>query len=525
MSPDTGAPHAVFPCRLAAVDVGSNAIRYTAAEFVDATHWVDLEVQRLPVRLGHEVFLTGRLDERAMAAAVEGMATFRRSMDNLGIARYRAVATSAVRDARNGPALVDRIRRETGIRLETITGTEEARLIWSALRSRVDLGDALWVSADLGGGSLEVSLLSQEGIQWTESHTMGTVRILEDLGEGRPDSRRFRRLVSEYARTLRFPARVEPERIAGLLATGGNMEALADLAGAPQDARGVSRLPVAHLRKVTRRLARLSVEERVRELGLREDRADVIFPAALIYAHLARLTGVDEIVVPRVGVKEGVLVDLVEDVSGPAVHASRLEQQAFNGALALGRRFQFDELHARHVTRLALMLYDQLRPLHELVEGDRRILVAAAVLHDVGLFVSYRKHHKHSLYLIHNSEIPGLSREDRVLAALVARYHRRAEPKDEHFLFLDLDSGDRHRVRKLAALLRVADALDREHQQKVSGVAARVEGRRLVLELDGRGELLLELWALRKKGRMFRSVFGLEPAPVRPPRGDGLAVI
>jgi len=525
MSPDTSAVHAAFPCRLAAIDVGSNAIRFLAVEFVDPTHWVELEFQRVPVRLGHNAFLTGNLDRAAMAGAVATMAAFRRSMDNLGIPRYRAVATSAVRDSRNGPELVDLIRRETGVRLETITGTEEARLVWTALRSRVELGSGLWISVDLGGGSLEVSLISQEGIHWTESHTMGTVRILEDLGEGESDPRRFRRLVSEYARTLRFPSRVDPREISGLLATGGNMEALADLTGAEVDARGVSRLPVSRLQDLARTLARMTVPERVSRLGLREDRADVILPAALIYGQVARLAQVGEIVVPRVGVKEGVLLDLLEDVTGPAVHASRLEQQAFNGALALGRRFQFDELHARHVTRLSLSLFDQLRELHGLSDLDRRILVVAAVLHDAGQFISYRKHHKHSLYLIHNSEVPGVSRDDRTLAALVARYHRRAEPKEEHFLYADLPGEERERVRRLAALLRLADALDREHLQKVPSFSARIEDGRLLLELEGRGELLLEHWALRKKGRMFTSVFGLEVDAVRARRDLGPSVI
>lgn len=524
MSPDTSHAHHRFPCRLAAVDVGSNAIRFMAVEFVDPVRWIDLDVQRVPVRLGHNAFLTGNLDRETMAGAVEAMAAFRRSMDTLGIPRYRAVATSAVRDSRNGPELVDLIRRETGLHLETITGTEEARLVWTALRSRVDFGEDLWLSVDLGGGSLEVSLVSHEGIHWTESHTMGTVRILEDLGEGETDPRRFRRLVSEYARTLRFPTRVSPGQISGLLATGGNMEALADLAGAEVDDRGVSRVPVARLKDLAKMLARMSVEDRIRELGLREDRADVILPAALIFGHVARLAEVDEIVVPRVGVKEGVLLDLLEDLTGPAVHASRLEQQAFNGAVALGRRFQFDELHARHVTRLSLSLFDQLRELHGLSDADRRILVVAAVLHDAGQFISYRRHHKHSLYLIHNSEVPGISREDRVLAALVARYHRRAEPREEHFLYAELPAPERERVRRLAALLRVADALDREHLQRVPSLQARVEGETLILDLEGRGELLLEHWALRKKGRMLTSVFGLglEPRRVSRVRGPTL---
>lgn len=315
------------------------------------------------------------------------------------------------------------------------------------------------------------------------------------------------------------------DELSGVLATGGNIEELADLLEAEPDERGASRVGVKALRRMAMRLARMTVEERMERFGLRQDRADVIVPAALIYLQVARLAGVDEIVVPGVGVKEGVLLDVMEDITGPSVHASRLEQQAFNGALALGRRFQFDELHGRHVARLSLSLFDQLQDLHGLSDADRRILLVAAVLHDVGQFISYRKHHKHGLYLIYNSEVPGVSRDERILAALVARYHRRAEPKDSHYLYSDLKDDDRRRVARMAAILRVADALDREHLQRVPRVTARVSDGRLVLEMEGRGDLLLEYWALRKKGRMFDSVYGLEVAPVRAPDDHAPSII
>ncbi len=497
-----------FPFRVAAIDVGSNAIRFVAAEFVTADAWVELE--RVPVRLGHGVFLTGHLDPHAMAGAVETMAAFRRSLDTLGVPRYRAVATSAVRESRNGSELIDRIRRETGIQIETITGSEEARLVWTAVRHRVDLADRRWMTMDLGGGSLEVSLVSTEGIHWSESHTMGTVRLLEDLGDPEAGPEEFKSLVAEYVSTLRIPDQIDRDTLGGLIATGGNIEALAQLAGAQPDERGVSRVPLRVLRDVVRRLGRLTVAERMAAFDLRDDRADVILPAAIVYERVATLAGVDEVIVPHVGVKDGVLLDLAEDILGPGVHASRLEQQTFVGALALGRRFQFDEPHARHVARLSLSMFDQLQALHGLGEADRRILLAAAVLHDIGQFISYRQHHKHSLYLIYNSDVSNVSLHERGLVALVARYHRRAEPKDEHFLYGTLTEDDRARVRSLASILRIADALDREHLQRVETVRTASEEGELVVEVNGNGSLLLEQWALRKKARMFTSVFGTE---------------
>jgi exopolyphosphatase/guanosine-5'-triphosphate,3'-diphosphate pyrophosphatase len=514
-----------FPLRVGAADVGTNAIRFVAAEFVDATHWIELESQRVPVRLGHNTFLTGNLEPETMAAAVEALSWFRRTVDSFGLPRYRAVATSAVRESRNGGELVDRVRGECGIHLDTITGSEEARLVWLAVRSRIDLGDRRWMLADLGGGSLEVCLVSGKGVHWIESHTMGTVRLLEDLGGLDVEPDHFRTLVSEYAGTLRMPGREGDEPPAGLIATGGNIEALALLTGCEPDNRGVSRLSLESLREWIGLLSAMTAPQRVERFGLREDRADVILPAALIYERVAVLCGVNELLVPHVGVRDGVLLDLVEDVIGPSVRATRMEQHAFHGALALGRRYNFDEGHARHVTRLALSLFDQLQDLHELDEADRRILLGAAVLHDVGQFVSYRRHHKHSLYIVYHSELPSFSRAEISLVALVARYHRRAEPKPEHFLFVDLAEVDRGRVRKLAAILRVADALDREHLQRVQTVTAVREGGSLVLEVEGRGDLLLEHWALRKKARMFESVFGVSARLLQPDPTLGPGVI
>ena len=501
-----------FPLRIGAVDVGSNAIRFLAAEFTDPENWVELDAKRVPVRLGHSAFLTGRLEEAMMAAAIEAMASFRKAFDTLGISRYRAVATSAVRESANGGELVRRVREESGIRLETITGSEEMRLVWLATRRRLDLQKSRWLLADLGGGSLELSLADGERIGWSVSHQIGTVRLLEDLGDPDTSPEDFRKLVSEYTRVLQLPRQVKKTAVAGVIATGGNADALAEMAGAPTDAAGVRRIPEKDLRDAVRTLGSLSVEQRMERFDLRQDRADVIFPAALVYERVVRLIGAAELVVPGVGVKEGILLDLVEDLTGPAVHATRIEQQLMNAAVALGRRYRFDEAHGQQVARLALSLFDQLTELHRLAAIDRKILLGAALLHDIGQVISYCRHHKHSLYLILNSELPGLGDEDIPLVALVARYHRRAEPSEGHELWATVKEEDRDRVRKLASILRVADALDREHLQRVERVAARINADHVALDLTGRGDLLLEQWAIRRKARMFRSTFDLDLA-------------
>jgi exopolyphosphatase/guanosine-5'-triphosphate,3'-diphosphate pyrophosphatase len=496
-----------FPLRVACVDMGSNAIRFLACEFSSEAASEVLVAERSPVRLGHGVYLSGRLEAGAMDRAVTALAGFRRQMDALGVEHYRAVATSAVRESSNAEDFVARVRDETGLRLEAISGSEEARLVHLAVAAKIPLGSRRWLLVDLGGGSVEVSLVDQNGTYWSESHTMGSVRLLEELTGSGADPGRFHRMLAEYISVLKVPAMPEGWQVAGYIATGGNVETLAKLAGFA-DEIGVTHLPVATLRAIIEQLARLSYRERVEQLGLREDRADVILPAAMVYERLAELCGADEILVPHVGIKEGLLFDLVNRLVRQRDHEDRQERGVLESALVVGRKYHFDEAHSRQVTFLALRLFDQLRAVHGLAAADRRILQAAGLLHDIGQFVSYQAHHKHSLYLISNTELPNFSRRDMEMVANVARYHRKAHPADHHPAFTALTEGEQVRVSRLAALLRLADALDREHVQRVSDLTARIGPDELTLWIDGTAGLLLEGWSLKKKANLFTKVFG-----------------
>ncbi|HEU0053253.1 MAG TPA: hypothetical protein VFQ39_08745, partial [Longimicrobium sp.] len=379
-------PAPAFPLRVAAIDVGSNAMRFLAGEFTALGRYTALAEERMPVRLGHDVFLTGRLAPDALDAAVAAIAGFVQQMEALSINHYRAVATSATRESRNGDDFVARVRRETGVELEVITGSEEARLVYLAIANRVDLGGAKWISVDLGGGSVEVSLVDETGILWSESHVMGSVRLLEELQGSGDEPGRFQRLLREYAATLSIPVIAQQWNPRGVIATGGNAEALARLTGADTGRGTVTAVPVAELRRIIELLSRLSYRQRVDQLGLREDRADVILPAAMIYERIAVLANAEEILVPAVGLKDGVLIDLVEDLATHQAHEDRKDRQAVAGSVALGKRYMFNEDHALHVARLSGSLFDQLKKVHGLDAADRRMLLAAAVLHDIGVY-------------------------------------------------------------------------------------------------------------------------------------------
>lgn len=502
---------AIFPLRAAGIDVGSNAMRLLTAEFTTPATWTVLAEQRVPIRLGASVFGAegGSLPGELMDAALDALMSFRQRMDELGVRYYRAAATSAVREADNGYEFVQAVLDRAAIQLETITAGEEARLVWQAVSARVPVGGQRWILVDLGGGSVEVALADADTILWSESHAMGAVRLLAEFGTSTGSPRRFRRLAGEYIDTLMSRMTLEPSDGGGLVATGGNIEELARLAGA-RVKDGVATLELGPLHDIINELADLTPEQRIARWGLRPDRADVILPAALVYERIAHLARADAVIVPNVGLKEGLLLDAVGNAAHFVERSDRRHRDIAAAAVALGRRYLFDEAHARHVTTLVLSLFDQLEELHDLDDHDRDILLAAALLHDIGQFISYRRHHKHSYYLIVNASLPDLVSRDMLLVALVARYHRRAEPSADHEGYEDLSADERDRVDRMAALLRIADALDRQHRQHVKSVKAHSSGREIRLELDAAGDVSLEEWAMEKKAQLITRVLDVD---------------
>ena len=299
-----------FPVRVAAIDAGSNAIRFVVADFAAPDSYTIVHRLREPIRLGHRVFTDGDLDDETMARAVAAFRLFRREIDRLGVERFRAVATSATREASNRDRFLDAVHAESGIALEPISGDEEARLVHRAVRSRVDLSRGRWILVDLGGGSVEIALVDETGILWSESYQVGTVRLLESLAapEGCHDS--LRAWVRRQLQALTIPAPQVYRGPTAFAATGGNIEAIATLALSYPDPLKLAILPTSRLDAVIHLLSSMTVAERIHELRLRPDRADVILPAALVYKHLAEAVGAEQIVVPSVGVKEGVLQEV-----------------------------------------------------------------------------------------------------------------------------------------------------------------------------------------------------------------------
>jgi exopolyphosphatase/guanosine-5'-triphosphate,3'-diphosphate pyrophosphatase len=518
--------------RFAALDVGSNALRLRVIE-ADAPNaglhqlpllprdgevgsgWREIASLRAPVRLGSEVFISGKLTPGSIGQAIAALREFRTAMDAAKVDAYRATATSAVREASNGVTLIERARRETGIEIEAIEGVEEARLVQLAVMRRLAIHDKRALLIDVGGGSTELTLLDRGQSAFSISLQLGTVRLIETFlkGSGAVSLEQAHlvgemvdRALAEAAPQLRSPLDV-------VIGTGGNIDTLAELCPGvlPIQAPGVAAIDVAAMRTLFAKLALLTPAERRDKHGLRPDRADTIIPACAILQRVAEVTSASVIVAPAVGLKDGILEELV-DKHFHVWDTAREAQGVIDACLRLGRRYAFDEPHGVRVAGFAGTLFDDMQKVHGFGDRERLLLRAAAILHDIGDFVHYNGHHKHSYYLIQHSDIMGLPPSERAIVANIARYHRKSPPDPSHPNFRDLDKDARGKVRALAAILRIADALDREHRGKVDavrGVVERTKGR-LFLFLQGEGERELEEWTVRAKSELLRDVFDLD---------------
>lgn len=495
--------------KISAIDVGSNAMRMVTGEVDERWQVHVIENVRLPVRLGGDVFGEGVLQSRTIQQAEEAFLRFKHLAETHDVQRLRAVATSAAREAANGDLLIDRIHRTSGIELEIISGEEEARLIHQAVVHALRLKNKRTLLIDIGGGSVEVTVSNGQSIISTESYNMGTVRLLEKLDEVKKSRQPFGKLVREYAEAARY--RIErdlgDEKIQICAGTGGNVEEIGRLRQKLFKGESDRLITLPELEKLVERISDMSVSERMRKLGLRHDRADVILPAAIVLHMVAKEAGVKQIAIPNVGLKDGVLLDLAEDLA-KAPRLSRREQ-AWESALHLGRKYRFDERHARLTARLASRLFEQTRPLHSLSDDDLLPLEIASLLHDIGHFVNSVDHDKHAFYLLNATRLIGLSQREQNIAANLVRYHRKRTPTTEDENFKALPPKDRSVVLKLCALLRLADSLDVSHTAKVNDVVLRETRSGWRLRILGKDELLLENWSLEKRKSLFQEVFGV----------------
>jgi exopolyphosphatase / guanosine-5'-triphosphate,3'-diphosphate pyrophosphatase len=500
------------------LDMGATAIRLVIAEADPARPIRIIEEASRGVLLGRDVFSSGVIRSQTVDAVLTALDGFRHLMNEYGVRQIRAVATSAVREARNAEMVLDRIRGRTGITFEIINEAEESRLVYLAVR-QVLRGQAPFRSArallvEVGGGSTSAMLLRRGQPNRSGVYALGAVRMRQQFDVRSHQHELQISLLKHYIANVVEEMRVEIplSRVTHMVAVGGDVRfAAAQILERDEEseARGI---PRPAFLAFCDEVERLDAEGLVDRFRLPAVEAETLVPSLLVYRALLSETAAQHVTVADASLRAGVLLDLAKP--GGRLGAEDFERQVLASAETLGQKYRFDAEHGRHVAKLANSLFEQLRDEHGLSDRDRLLLQVAALVHDIGVYVSLRAHHRHSQYLLAASQIFGLTGGETAMVANIARYHRRALPQDSHLSYIALDRQDRVIVSKLAALLRVANALDAEHLQKVREVRLLRKDARWILEIEGTGDLTMEQMATNARLDMFTDIFG-RPVQIR----------
>ena len=414
---------------IGAIDVGSNAMRLGIAARDGEGQPQIIQRYREPVRLGHDAFTSGTLSQSVMDDTVAAFHQFRRILDQHHITRLRATATSAMRDSKNGRELALRIQKETGIQIDIIGGEEEARLVQYSIAHRVKLDDHFALLIDIGGGSVEITLCDDGEIVAAQSFNIGTVRLLEMFGDSKAG--KFNKLLGQYIDGTRKKLRqqIGTRQTDLCLGTGGNATAIGELAHQLLKTDTADRVSRKQLEKLIAHLSPLSFEERVRDLGLRPDRADVILPAAMIFHEIMVLANAQNLTIPDASLLDGILLDMVDSEKN-SFHSRRRNLLAWAGSLK--QKYQVDQEYANAVSAFALSIFDQFVELHQLGNRERLLLEIGARVHEIGMYIRVGSHHRHAAYLISASPLLGLADREKQLLAQLVRYQRKASPSEKH---------------------------------------------------------------------------------------------
>ncbi len=503
-----------------AIDVGANALRMVIAE-VDREGRIEvLERLHRAVRLGQDTFRRGRLGGQSMRAAVQVLRDFRQLLDLYSVEKTRAVATSAVREASNADTFLDRVFMATRLNIEVIDTSEESRLTVSAVRQAVrdllGINHRTTLIADVGGGSTLLTLLQDGEIATSQSLRLGSIRLQEVFATSEETPQRsaemLRHHISNVISTSQSSMRLEG--IQSFVAVGGDARFAAREVGVPTESPDLVTIDQQAFNQLVDRCEQHTAEELSKRYGLPFAEAETLNPALRVYQVLLEKTQIRQMIVSHVSMRDGLLLELAREVTGR--EDTTLLAGIIHSATALAEKYRVDLDHARNVADVAVRLFDYLQVDHGLSPRHRVLLRVAGLLHEIGSFVSSRAHHKHSEYLIANSEIFGLNRQEIALVSQIARYHRRSVPRSSHVAYMALPREARVVVNKLAALLRVADALVRGHSRTTPEVRFERQGDEFIVSLGGASDVLLEERAIATKGDLFEDIYGmkirLEPA-------------
>jgi len=500
--------------KLAAIDIGSNSLKLVIVEAAASDSFTVILQDRERVRLGHETLKSHFLSAEAINLSADAIAKFRSIAESREVDSIIAVATASVREANNAAEFVSEIERRTGVRVEVLSSVEEARLIGIAAAQFFNAENQSLLNIDIGGGSTELSLMKNNEPHKLFSMKLGAVGLTERfIFSNPPKAIELKNIQTEIAFALVRPLRKTKGATWQFSSgTSGTILNLTGLLNFQTGATASSAKPEIQFKKLValnKMLARISLEERTKLPVFSPQRAEVIVAGGQILEGVMRAFNIQTLQPCYYALREGVIIDYLREIESESLPpVPDVEDKKLRDVFVIGRRYGYEETHALQVADLAEKIFDALAPIYKLSRHGRTLLSAAALLHDVGYHISHESHHKHSHYLIKHSEMTGFSETEKTIIANIARYHRGSLPKEKHLDFMQLSERDRQGVARLGAILRLAEALDRGHENHVTDIKFKREKQNLYLKLVSDKDCAIEREAIQQKKDLFEMAFG-----------------
>ena len=507
------------PWPVAVIDVGTTSVRMQVAEILPDGSIRRLESFSQAVSLGKDSFISGEIKRETIEDCVHVLSIYRDRLKEYAITdsrQIRVIATSAVKEARNRLAFQDRIYIATGFEVEPLDEAELHRVTYLGIVTLIEAFPqlaGLTVVCEVGGGTTETLVLKQNDVLFSQTFRLGALRLRKrveayDIADSQPVDlmtaeidRRVARMLENFEKAS-GEFQLPPD---AMIALGGDIRFAAKEIQAKAVGEGLFEVKIEKLEKFAAKILSQSVSQLATQYHFSLTDAGTLGPALLAYCTIAKRLKLKSLYVAEFNLRDG----LVQELAGRGRWNLSVQNQISRSAIQLGKRYQFDESHAVKVAQLSCSLFEQLQELHGLEDRFLGILEMAAILHEIGLFVSVRSSHKHSLYLIRNSEFFGISDRDVELVSLVARYHRRAIPQPSHLYYSQLSRDDRVAVAKLAAILRIAKAMDATRNQVVEEIECQIKGTEVNVVAKTDKDVSMEKLELKSNCRLFESIFGV----------------
>lgn len=499
--------------RIAALDIGTNSFHVVIVDVYSDGTYKSHDKYKEMVGLGDDI-VNGKLTDETMDRALSAMKKIQLLCEHQEVEEVIAYATSAVRETSNGGEFIQKVIDLTGIKIQAIPGNKEGMLIGKAVQRAVMLSSRPALIVDIGGGSVEFILADKDNIHFIKSLKIGVGRTLAQFVHNDPIEKdeieemeqhfrqamvKITRAISEHQPTMMVGSSGTMENIAEMIAKRQKQDTSVTLNEFEYTPEQFEDLYNDFITK--------DKEERLSVSGLDDKRVDLIIPGLILTRLIIRQFGFKRMKASTDALREGMILDYIERNKNKFKHLDEFETARDRSIYQLLERYNWHKNHSEHVRKIALKLFDDLQPWHQLSFHDRELLGYACLMHDIGYYISRRKHHKHALYIIQNSEIRGFDNQEIQIMAHVARYHRRSTPKKRHEQYHNLPSDVRKRIKKLSAFMRVADGLDRSHFQLVTKVRAKMEKKSVVITIENDEDPQLEIWGANRKKELMEELF------------------